>query len=315
MNYKNCIITCTFVGLESLLNKFMESIQYIERNSGDILEEHVPSKGMLKWLYSSLLGKASLHLLFKRKIFSALGGWYMNTRLSKKRIDNFILANKIDLSNYIISDSKLYKHFNDFFYRKIKAEIRPIANGIVSPADGKLLAFQTIKDVNSFFVKGSEFTVESFLHDKELADKYADGAMLIVRLAPADYHRFHFPADGKISKSKRIKGNYFSVSPLALRKNLEIFCQNHRVYSTLSTNNFGEILICEVGATLVGSIIQTTAENTHVKSGDEKGYFAFGGSTIVLLFEKGKVNLAQDLLDNTKNGLETSIMMGESITQ
>jgi len=268
---------------------------------------------MLRWLYNSSLGKATLHTLVKRKMLTMLGGWYMSSRFSKKKIDKFIAQYQIDLSNYKITDSKAYLNFNDFFFRKIQAGKRPIAEGVVSPADGKVLAFQSIKDISSFFVKGSEFTIKTFLKNKELTKKYADGSMLIVRLAPTDYHRFHFPASGLISESKSIKGRYFSVSPMALKKSLEIFCQNYRVYSTLKTDDFGDIIISEVGATMVGSIIQTYQDNSEVKKGEEKGYFAFGGSTLVLFFEKGKVKLADDLLENTRKGYETSVFMGENI--
>ncbi len=291
----------------------MESLRYIERKSGSLTKEFVPSEGMLRWLYNSSLGKVTLNTLVKRKMLTRLGGWYMSSRFSKKKIDKFVAQYQVDLSNFKITDSKAYLNFNDFFFRKVRPEKRPIGNGVVSPADCKMLAFQSISDASSFFVKGSEFTVESFLKNKELANKYAEGSMLIARLAPADYHRFHFPASGLISESKDIKGRYFSVSPMALKKSLEIFCQNYRTYSTLETKEYGDILISEVGATMVGSIIQTYQDNSQVEKGDEKGYFAFGGSTLVLFFEKGTVELAADLLDNTRKGYETSVFVGENI--
>lgn len=251
--------------------EFMESLRYIERKSGSLTKEFVPSEGMLRWLYNSSLGKVTLNTLVKRKMLTRLGGWYMSSRFSKKKIDKFVAQYQVDLSNFKITDSKAYLNFNDFFFRKVRPEKRPIGNGVVSPADCKMLAFQSISDASSFFVKGSEFTVESFLKNKELANKYAEGSMLIARLAPADYHRFHFPASGLISESKDIKGRYFSVSPMALKKSLEIFCQNYRTYSTLETKEYGDILISEVGATMVGSIIQTYQDNSQVEKGDEKG--------------------------------------------
>ncbi len=290
----------------------MESVTFIDRKSGEKIIEKIPSYGMLKFLYCSPLGKASLHILFKRKIISSLGGWYMNSSFSKKRVTSFIEKYKMEMDDYI-SPKNGFQSFNNFFFRKIKSEARSIAKGIVSPADGKILAFQEIKDANTFFVKGSKFTSKSFLKDNALADKFKDGSMIIVRLAPVDYHRFHMPATGTISESKQINGHYFSVSPLALRKSLEIFCQNIREYSILNTNDVGDILISEVGATMVGSIIQTYTPNSFVKKGDEKGYFAFGGSTLVLFFEKDKVRLNEDLLENTKNGFETTVKMGEQI--
>jgi phosphatidylserine decarboxylase len=268
---------------------------------------------MLKWLYGSFLGKASLHVLFKRKLVSAVGGRFMNSRLSKGRIKKFVRKNGVDMSIFHETDSKSYKHFNEFFYRKIQENQRPIGEDVVSPADGKILAFQKIRDVDSFFIKGSEFSVKSFLGNEELANRFVGGSMAIIRLAPADYHRYHFPVSGHISESKRIKGRFYSVSPLALRKSLEIFCQNQREYSLLESKDFGSVLISEVGATMVGSIIQTYKPGSTVEKGMEKGYFAFGGSTVVLFFEKGKIQFDEDIVENTGKGYETSIQMGQTI--
>ena len=291
----------------------MESIKYIDRKDGQQKTEDVPGEGMLKWLYNTSSGKVALHVLLKRKSVSALGGWFMDSKLSAGRVQEFVTQNNIDLNEYRITDTKQFRTFNQFFYRKLKPDARPLGQNIISPADGKLLAFQSLKNVSNFFIKGVEFTTMDFLQDEKLAKKYHDGAMLIVRLAPADYHRFHFPADGKISDSKQINGYYFSVSPLALKKSLEIFCQNLREYSILSNEKYGDILISEVGATMVGGITQTYTPDSEIKKGDEKGYFSFGGSTLVLLFEKDKITFDQDLLQNTQKGLETAIKMGESI--
>ena len=288
----------------------MDNIYYINRLTEKKEQEQVPAGGTIRFFYNNPIGKAGLNILFKRKVISALGGWLFNTKFSKKKITRFVAEHNIDLAEY---EEKSYTHFNDFFYRKIKAKNRPIQNGVVSPADGKILVFPTIKDVDSFFIKGSEFCLQDFLADKDLTQKYANGSMAIIRLAPTDYHRFHFPADGEISETKLIKGVYYSVSPLALKQSLEIFCQNKRTISILKSDAYNDILISEVGATMVGSILQTYNPNTQVKKGDEKGYFAFGGSTLVLLFEEGKIAFSQDLIQNTKNGLETTVKMGQTI--
>ncbi len=294
-------------------NKKMGTIKYIDRASGETRTEIVPSEGMLKWLYSSATGKATLNLLFKRKIVSGLGGWYMDTKLSAKRIPKFVKEHQINLNECQISDIHQFKTFNQFFYRKLKKSARPIGEGIVSPADGRILAFQSLKDVDSFFIKGYEFNLENFLQNKELAKKYETGAMAIIRLAPVDYHRYHFPESGVASESVKIKGHYFSVSPLALRGSLRIFCENKREYCSLQTQYTGDILIVDVGATMVGGITQSYQPNSNVKKGQEKGYFSFGGSTLVLLFEKGKIQFDPVLIGNTKKGLETYIQMGEQI--
>jgi len=291
----------------------MKSISYIERASGETKTENVPAEGMLKWLYHSVPGKIALHLLIKRKIISSLGGWYMNSRLSTKRIQNFVEQHGINLDEYQISDPSQFKTFNHFFCRKLKEGVRSFGKNIVSPADGKILVFQSLKDIASFFVKGLEFKLDSFLQSKKLIKKFENGAMAIIRLAPADYHRYHFPASGTASESVKIKGYYFSVSPLALKDNLKIFCENKREYCILKTKKYGEILIMDVGATMVGGITQTYKSNSEIKKGDEKGYFSFGGSTLVLFFEKDKVIFDADLVSNTKSGMETTVRMGENI--
>jgi phosphatidylserine decarboxylase len=290
----------------------MDTIEYINRTSGEVLEENPPSSGMLRFLYTKPLGKLSLNLLFKRKLVSALGGWYMDSRLSKKRITNFIKEQELDISDFQIPESG-FKTFNQFFYRNLKPQVRLLEDGFVSPADGKILVFENMDTCHTFFIKGVEFNVSTFLNSKELGRKYEGGSMAIVRLAPVDYHRYHFPVSGHAGPSIKVKGHYYSVSPLALRKSLQIFLENKREYTILKSQEFGDVVICDVGATMVGTIIQTYKPNTLVQKGDEKGYFAFGGSTLVLLMEKGKLLFNPDLVENTKAGKETTIKMGQQI--
>ncbi len=293
----------------------MESITYINRRTGKKEVESVSAEKIIKYLYHTQLGQATLHTLVKRRMLTKLVGKMMDSKLSRRHAVNFARKYRIKMSDYIKEDIRSYATFNDFFTRKIKMEKRPVGNGVVSPADGKILAFQNLSDVSKFFIKGSEFTLNSFLDDDQLAKTYKDGAMLIVRLAPSDYHRFHFPANGVISESKSINGRYYSVSPLALRKSLEIFCQNYREYSILQTEQYDDILISEIGASMVGSISQTYKAGSTIKCSDEKGYFSFGGSTVVLLFKKGSVTIDEDLCRNTQEGYETSIHVGESVAK
>jgi len=213
-----------------------------------------------------------------------------------------------------IAREQEFSNFNDFFTRKLRNEARPVDTSstiIVSPADGKILAYADISN-SDFIIKGYRFDVSTFLDNPDLAQKYRDGALLIIRLAPMDYHRFHFPVSGNISPNKKIDGDYYSVNPFALRKNAEIFCLNKREYTILSNPLFGDVVMAEVGATMVGSIEQTF-KGSSVNKGEEKGYFKFGGSTVVLLFEKNKIHIDEDLLYNTANGYETTVKMGERI--
>ena len=289
-----------------------KNIQYKNRKTGELIDESPSGEGLIKFLYQTSIGKLPLHILFKRKLFSTLFGKLMDSPISRKGIDSFKQKYKMDLSDYIVPEAG-FRTFNEFFYRRVKPESRKIENDIVSPADGKVLAFQSIQDVHSFFIKGRQFTLSEYFINEDLAKRYEDGAMIIIRLAPTDYHRFHFPVDGIPGVSKLVKGYLYSVSPYALNKSLEIFCENKRTLCEIETNNYGNILYSEVGATNVGSIIQTYTPNKPIKKGDEKGCFAFGGSTVVLFFEKSKVKIAEDLLTNTKSGIETEVQMGETI--
>lgn len=291
----------------------MSSVTFVDRKTGETIVENPPGEGLLNFMYgNNPLGALSLHLLIKRKLVSAIGGRYMDSHRSAGRIDAFIEQHKLSLEDYMVPEGG-YQTFNDFFYRKLKKESRPIGEGLVSPADGKIIVFDPIDTHQNFFVKGSEFNLRNFLQNDQLAKQFEGGGMAIIRLAPVDYHRFHFSAAGTIGPSTDIDGHYFSVSPIALKQNLRIFCQNKRAYSILKSEKFGDLLFCEVGATMVGSIIQTYSNNSKVEKGAEKGYFAFGGSTTVLLTQKNRVQFSADLLENSKKGLETAIKMGETI--
>ena len=288
-----------------------DPIQYYERESGQLKTEKVAGEKWLVWLYYNPIGEATLWALAKRKLVSSIYGNRMDRTSSAKMIQPFIEDFDIDMS---VAQKKEFSNFNDFFTRKLKADARPVDTSstvVVSPADGKVLAYTDISN-SWFIVKGVRFDVSSFLDNPDLAQKYHDGTLLIIRLAPVDYHRFHFPVSGNISTNKKIDGDYYSVNPFALRKKAEIFCLNKREYSILSNSLFGDVVIAEVGATMVGSIEQTY-KGSSVNKGEEKGYFKFGGSTVVLLFEKSKIHIDEDLLNNTAKGYETSVKMGERI--
>lgn len=291
-----------------------DPIKYVDRQSGEMQIENVYGEQWLKWLYQNPVGEATLWLIAKRKIVSSIYGDAMEQPGSADKIKPFIKDYGVDIS---IAEEQKFASFNDFFIRKLKPEARPIDPDslvVISPADGKILAYHNV-DNSDFYIKGFRFNVTSFLNNAELAKKYENGSMLIVRLAPPDYHRYHFPVSGVTSSSNvKVEGDYYSVSPLALRKKAEIFWHNKREYGIIKNAVFGDVAMVEVGATMVGSMIQTYA-GTVVRKGNEKGYFKFGGSTVVLLFEKDKIKIDSDLIKNTAKGLETTIKMGERIAE
>ncbi|MEN0047311.1 MAG: phosphatidylserine decarboxylase [Bacteroidota bacterium] len=288
-------------------------IKYIHRKTGEIQIEAPPAEGLLNFLYNNSFGKIAILPFAKRKIISEIYGRRMDRPSSVEKIKDFVEELNIDMSESQKSISE-FTSFNDFFYRKLKPEVRPIGDGFISPGDGRLLAFENISEVQSFFVKGQEFTLRSFLNNTELAKKYENASLLILRLAPNDYHRFHFPYQGIPSETSRIKGSYYSVSPYALANNFaRVFCENKRELCILKTTEKGDILLVPIGATMVGSIIETYEPQQAIEKGDEMGYFAFGGSTIVVLVDRNHLKIDSDILKNTKNRMETFVKMGEKI--
>ena len=287
-------------------------IKYIDRETGQVQIENVYGEKWLDWLYHNPVGEATLWTIAKRKIVTSLYGDQMEKPTSADKIVPFVKEYDVDIT---IAQKQNFTSFNDFFIRQLKPEARPIVSdslAVASPADGKILAYENVSN-SDFYVKGFRFNVDSFLDNTELAKKYKDGSMIVFRLAPPDYHRYHFPVSGITSSSNiKIDGDYYSVNPLALRKKAEIFWLNKREYGVIQTPVFGDVVMVEVGATMVGSMIQTYSSMT-VKKGEEKGYFKFGGSTVVLLFEKDQIKIDEDLLNNTSQGLETTIKMGEKI--
>jgi phosphatidylserine decarboxylase len=288
-------------------------IRFIDRQTGEIKSESPPAEGLLKFLYGHPFGKTAILSIAKRKFISTWYGRIMDQPSSSKRIQDFIDQHQIDMTTAQkpVSD---FTSFNDFFHRKLKPEARPIGHGFVSPGDGRLLAFEEVSELHHFFIKGQKFTLPAFLKDHKLARQFEKASMIILRLAPNDYHRFHFPYDGVPGAPKKIKGYYYSVSPYAITANFtRVFCENKREYCILKTPDKGDMLIAPIGATMVGSIIETYTPGKTINKGDEMGYFAFGGSTVVVLVDRNKLTIDADLLANTKNNMETFVRMGESI--
>lgn len=232
---------------------------------------------------------------------------------SASRVRPFIEKYGLDPADFADSPDSFHS-FNEFFYRKLKPEARPIdSSPIVFPADGRHLGFADISKIDSFFVKGQSFDLPALLGDPALAEKYAHGSLVLSRLCPVDYHRFHFPAAGIPSATKTLEGPLFSVSPIALAKKLAYLWTNKRTITELKTEHFGTILLMEIGATCVGSIHQTYAPGKPVEKGAEKGYFAFGGSSTITIFEPGKIALAKDLLENSSRQIELYARIGSGM--
>lgn len=292
------------------------AIYYIDRKTGQKKKEDVAGEKYLNWIYENKVGITLLETVVKKKLFSTLYGKLQDYSFSKRKIISFVEDFQLDMNEAQRKDINSYTNFNDFFTRKLTREARPISlnkDNLISPADGRLFAYENI-DINKMFqIKGSYYKLNDLLQDDTLANIYKNGTCVVVRLAPIDYHRFHFPDSGVSSDTKKIDGLYYSVNPISLQKVVEIYCQNKREFTKFKSDNFDDIILIEVGATCVGSIIQTYTPNTPINKGDEKGYFKFGGSTVIMLFKENVVTIDDDIIQNTISGFETKVNMGEII--
>ena len=290
-------------------------IQVYNRSTKNYEEELIAGKRYIEWTYESPLGKNITELIAKKKLFSKLYGIYCDTKLSSNKIPSFIENFNIDMTMAKKNDHE-FTSFNDFFIRELNPDARPInkdENTLISPGDGRLTAYENIDLDNIVQIKGLTYSLRELINDDNVANKYENGICIILRLCPTDYHRFHFVDSGTPFKNHNIKGYYYSVNPIALKNIPKLFCENKREWSLFKSDNFKDILHIEVGATCVGSILQTYSPNTHVNKGDEKGYFKFGGSTTILFFEKNSIKIDKDILEQSNLGFECKVQFGESI--
>ncbi len=290
-----------------------EGIQFFNRYTGQVETETVYGEKWLRFILFNPFGKIALHMAAKRAWFSRWYGWRMSGFSSKSRVKPFIETYGIAEEEHVKRADE-FTSFNDFFYRKLKPEARPVheaEDSVVFPADGRHLGFAKASEIEGVFVKGQKFDLERLLGDSDLAARFSGGAAVFSRLCPVDYHRFHFPVAGVPGNARLINGQLYSVNPLALRDRLAILWENKRYVTEIDTEGVGKVLVLEIGATNVGSVNLTYVPTRPVKKGEEKGYFAFGGSATFTIFEPGRVKLADDLLEQSAQQRELYAKVGD----
>ena len=264
---------------------------------------------LLSFLYTNILGRMLLKPLIQPQV-SKLAGRYLSSALSKWLIPKFIERNEIDMDIYEECD---YSSFNDFFTRKIKPDCRPVPEDLdvlISPGDC-LATVYPIQENTTFSIKNTEYTLRSLLRSPRLAKRFRGGYAYVLRLTVEDYHRYLYSVSGKQSKNYHIDGTFHTVNPIA-NDYLPIYKENTREYTVIRSKEFGDVLQMEVGALLVGKI-SNHKQSTVVTRGEEKGFFEYGGSTIVVLTQKGRVTPRSDLLTNSKNGYETKVLQAHPL--
>lgn len=299
-----------------------------DRETGELLEEkmQVYVRLGIRLLYQgarSRMEGARVRRMLKN--MSVKQGKKYDSPSSAREIPGFITFHNLNV-NEIRDPLDSFKTFNEFFYRKLKADARPVSEPnnparLVSAADCRLMVFPSIDQAATIWVKGREFSVERLLGDalksslgsKEEVDEYRNGSLCIFRLAPQDYHRFHCPADATVGKPHPIEGAYYTVNPMAIRSAIDIYGENVRVIVPFSSSKFGTFFAVNVGAMMVGSVKITVKEGDEVKRGDEMGYYAFGGSTTILVFKRGVMTWDEDIVANSNASIETLVKQGTGI--
>lgn len=292
-----------------------------DRKSQRLVEEQIDKKIVLSMraIYQSKIGLGLMDIGVKELLqsISEKQGAKMDSLESAADIPKFVESYKGQIS---LAEVKYplehFKTFSEFFIRELKPGSRPIAsaehdNIAVCGADCRLMAFKSVDESSRFWIKGRKFSVQGLLGKEMCSSAFVDGTLVIFRLAPQDYHRFHLPVSGTIEQFVNIPGSLFTVNPIAVNsKYCNVFTENTRVVSIISTVDFGKVAFVAIGATMVGSINFTKKKGDYVKKGDEFGYFAFGGSTVICVFEKGSIAIDEDLLSNSTRSLETLVTMG-----
>lgn len=305
-----CIISLVFIVTSSLQAVTPQPISYYDKNI--LVQEKNSHHATLSFLYTSPLGKI-IRPLLATQWAARCAGWYYDSSLSKRAIQPFIDAYSIPMDDYLIPP-KGFTSFNDFFTRKLKADTRlQSSSPLTCPTDGKVFVIPELSATSSFYIKDIPFNLETFLGNKQRARDYEGGTLCIIRLAPYDYHRFHFPINCIPSSPQQITGSYESVNPLVYKQGIMPLTTNERQVINLSTNEYSDVKMIVIGAMFVGTITTTYIPDIGQSKGSEAGYFSFGGSSIVLLFKKNKVTLRKDIIEHSQQGYETALYMGESL--
>ena len=290
-----------------------KSIKYFDRVSGEIITETVMGDRALRFAYNTLLGRSLWAVLFGGKAVSALMGRYYDSPRSRKDIAKLtaIPGCRVEEAEF---PPEHYSSFNDFFARHLRPGARPAdmsENVLVSPADGKIIIHTGLAPDAPIPVKGAKRSINELCQCK-LPDKPL--CVAVVRLAPVDYHRYHFPCSCTMGSAPQIvAGKYHSVNPVALLRRPDLFVENTRHISVLENPQCGIFRMIEVAAFGVGSIVQSAVSGNFAKM-DEKGYFKFGGSTVIMVFDDEKVKFDEDLLKYSAQGLEVQVRCGSKLS-
>jgi len=294
-------------------NKF--SLWYYDRFSGELKAERVFAAGFLYWSYNTRPGRALTRWVLAQPIVSRCVGWIAGRRWTRHLVGPFARSMQIPLPA-AGGCAEAFSCFNDFFVREYDGMSRKDFGGpltCVSPAEAKVLVLRDIDPREPFRVKRSIFSLERLLADRELSRCFDGGTVVICRLGLSDYHHFHFPVAGTPEAARAVPGKLYANGPYALTHHTSFYAENFRMVTMIDSDLYGPVAQVEIGAFTVGSIRQCYVPGRPVAKGETKGLFALGGSTIVLVFARGVVDVDLDLSRYSARGLETKVRVGDSI--
>lgn len=284
-------------------------MQVWDRATKTIIETPTVGEGAMRFCYETAVGRFLTKTILCRKPVSALYGAVQRSALTKRKARKFMRQYGITADD---CEKREFSSFNDFFTRKrLPQPDTTKPNELPAVADCKLTALP-IGENSVFTVKGVAYTLPELLESETLAERFRGGWCLIFRLSPDDYHRYAYPDGGTQEQTVHIPGVLHSVNPIA--GSVGVYRRNSRCYTLLHTVHFGDALQMEVGALLVGKILNHDEHaGAHFEKLQEKGYFAYGGSTVIVLLEPGRAALDEDILRYSAQGIESRVRTGERI--
>lgn len=291
------------------------AVRYYDRERERLVEEKVLDEPILRWLYETRLGRRATAWFFARSAFSRLYGAYYGSRWSRRDIAPFVARFDVDTRDF---EPGPFPSFNAFFTRRLLPGRRPFAadaDTMPSAAEGRVLGWRAVDGAATIPIKGMRLTAASLLGSAEEARPFSGGPGLAIRLAPQDYHRFHFVDDGVVLRAWRLGGALHAVNPIALAAMGDILCRNRRWVTLVETDRFGLLAVVEVGAMTVGRIHQHVGPGERVRRGQEKGTFEYGGSTVAILGRPGAWAPDEDILRRTAEGVETFVRVGRAVAR
>jgi len=286
-----------------------------DRRSGTLVHEPVYASALMSWACNTLLGSLTTELLLRQRPISRIYGWLNKLAWSRRRIKAFAERYRVNWKESLRQADE-FTSFNDFFTREIDLSHRPIQHDsdiCVAANDGRVLAYPVVDAEMRFGIKGRSFNLRRFLCEESIAQRFVGGSMVISRFYLHDYHWVHFPDCGVPHAAHAINGKQYALGPYDGRIPIPFFSENFRMRTLFDSDHFGQIAMVEIGAFTVGSIQQRYRPGVRVAKGERKGFFELGGSTVVLLFQKGAIHLDPDLCARTRDGIETYVRLGDSI--